>query len=87
MHGSDTQSPTLTTPPHAQALARQEQTHRLMVVQEAGATSAGIYAIANAACNEGHVTMEQMERITHLARQLCRNLDQLGINLSSTLSN
>lgn len=87
MHGSDTHSTALTTPPNAQALARQEQTHRLMVVQEAAATSAGIYSIANAACNEGHVTLEQMEHITHLARQLCRGLDQLGINLSSTLTN
>lgn len=83
MHGSDTQSPAITTPPHGLELARQEQMHRLMVVQEAAGTSAGIYAIANAACNEGHVTIQDMERITHLARQLCRNLDQLGITLSN----
>ena len=87
MHGSDTNTPALTTPTHSQELARQEQVARLMAVQEAASTSAGIYAIANACCNEGHVTIEQMERITHLARQLCRNLDNLGINLGSTLSN
>lgn len=87
MHGSDNNSPALTTPAQGQELARQEQVARLMAVHEAASTSAGIYAIANACCNEGHVTIEQMERITHLARQLCRNLDNLGINLSSALSN
>lgn len=83
MHGSDTLTPAVTTPAPGQELARQEQMARLMVVQEAASTSAGIYAIANACCNEGHVTLQDVERISHLARQLCRNLDSLGINLSN----
>lgn len=87
MHGSDTNSPAITPPTHGQELARKEQAARLMAVHEAASTSAGIYAIANACCNEGHVTIEQMERITHLARQLCRNLDNLGINIATAFSN
>jgi len=83
MHGSDTLTPAVTTPSSGQELARKEQMTRLMVVQEAASTSAGIYAIANACCNEGHVTLQDVERISHLARQLCRNLDSLGINLSN----
>lgn len=83
MHGSDTLTPAVTTPTPGQELARQEQMARLMVVQEAASTSAGIYAIANACCNEGHVTLQDVERISHLARQLCRNLDSLGLNLSN----
>lgn len=87
MQGSDIKSPALTTPSPGQALARQEQVARLLVVKEAASTSAGIYAIANACCNEGHVTIEQMEHISNLARQLCRNLDQLGITIGTTLPN
>lgn len=82
MQGSDSRTPALTNPIHE--LARTEQAARMMVVQEAAGTSAGIYAIANACCNEGHATLEDMERITHLARLLCRNLDSLTINFSST---
>ncbi len=87
MQGSNTESSRITTTSPGHDVACLEQSARLMTVHEAAAISAGIYSIANSCCNEGYVTVEQMERISHLARQLCRSLDQLGLGLSSAFTN
>lgn len=84
MHGSDTlNSPAVTTPSPSQELAHQEKAARLMVVRDAGSLGHGIYAIANNCANEGHASLEDVEHIAHLARQLCRKIEQLGIALSN----
>lgn len=83
MHGSDTNSPALTTPPPGQELAQQKQAALLLSVRETGSIGHGIYAIANNCCNEGHVSLDHIEQIALLARQMCRQLEHLGITLSN----
>lgn len=84
MHGSDTlNSPAVTTPSPSQELAHKEKAARLQIVRETGSLGHGIYAIANNCANEGHVTLEDMEHIAALARQLGRKIEQLGIALSN----
>lgn len=83
MHGSDTNSPALHTPSQGQELAQQQQAALLLSVRETGSIGHGIYAIANNCCNEGYVSLEHIEQIAHLARQMCRQFEQLGIALSN----
>lgn len=83
MHGSDTTHPAVTTPSPSQEMAHRENTARLMIVRETGSLGHGIYAIANNCANEGHASLEDVEHIVHLARQLCRKIEQLGIALSN----
>ncbi|MFG0501109.1 hypothetical protein ACF8GD_00380 [Pseudomonas putida] len=82
MQGSTTSQPVAPTLIACSPQAIQAQQQRLLVVREVGSLSAGITAIANACCHENHVTMDQIEDILHLSRQMSRAIAQLGTALS-----
>jgi len=82
MHGSNTPDPVPTTLITCSPQAIQVQQQRLLAVKEVGSLSAGITAIANACCHEHHVTMDNIEDILHLSRQMSRAIAQLGAALS-----